>query len=634
MGKKLENILELAEFQQKKAAGASSDTAAEPEKKSKAQVLIELAGEAQLFHTPDGNTYATFQVDGHKETWPLRSKGFKRWLLRRFYQKEGKPGGQALEDALATLEAKAHFDGPELPVYTRVAGSETIYLDLGNESWQAVEITSTGWQVVSDAPVKFRRARGMAALPVPVKGGSIDELRAFVNVPDEDSWRLLVAWLVMAFRPTGPYPILILQGEQGSAKSTTARVLRALVDPSTAPLRTTPREERDLMIAANNAWVLAFDNLSGISPWLSDALCRLATGGGFATRELYTDSEEVIFDAMRPVVINGIDELTSRQDLLDRAIILNLPAIPEEKRRDETAFWREFEEARPRILGALLDAVSSGLRNFDAVKLDRLPRMADFAKWVTACEEALPWEAGDFMAAYAGNREDAIELALEADIVAVAVKALLEDKEEWEEKPTNLLETLRQYVPEDTQRTKAWPKSPRSLSSRLRRAATFLRQTGIEIEFYRTAGSKSERRVRLIKRLSGEKSDATVASVAGNQKSLEALGFSDAAQMRRKNGDATQGTFVASHLKALSHKQCDERDASDARKCTFSNASIVEAVITDPAKVREAESLFPHPTVQRSPFRCPRCGGEDFWQDEKGLLHCSGCAPREGRRNA
>ncbi|MGB9796995.1 MAG: hypothetical protein ACPLSK_00060, partial [bacterium] len=229
----------------KKVKVKESVSEAEPEKKSKALRLIELAGEAQLFHTPDGDPYATFEVDGHKETWPLRSKGFKRWLLRRFYQEEGKPGGQAIEDALQTLEAKAHFDSPEFPVYSRVAEKGgNIYLDLGDENWQAVEITPAGWRVVADPPVKFRRARGMAALPVPVKGGSIDELCAFVNVPDEDSWRLLVAWLVMAFRPTGPYPILILQGEQGSAKSTTARVLRALVDPSTAPLRTTPREER------------------------------------------------------------------------------------------------------------------------------------------------------------------------------------------------------------------------------------------------------------------------------------------------------------------------------------------------------------------------------------------------------
>lgn len=625
---KAENILALAEFQAKsKGNGAAGE--AGNERKSKAQVLTELAGEAQLFHTRDGDTYATFQVDGHKETWPLRSKGFKRWLLRRFYQQEGKPGGQAIEDALQTLESKAHFDSPEFPVYSRVAEKGgNIYLDLTDENWQAVEITPTGWRVVADPPVKFRRARGMAPLPTPVKGGSVDELRAFVNVPDEDSWRLLVAWLVMAFRPTGPYPILILQGEQGSAKSTTARVLRALVDPSTAPLRTTPREERDLMIAANNAWVLAFDNLSGISPWLSDALCRLATGGGFATRELYTNDEEVIFDAMRPVVINGIDELTSRQDLLDRAIILNLPAIPEEKREDEASFWRVFEVARPRILGALLDAVAAGLKNFDAVKLDRLPRMADFAKWATACEEALPWEAGGFMAAYAGNREDAIELALEADVVAVAVKALLEKEGTWEGTASELLPALGRYTLEQTQKTKAWPKSARALANRLRRAATFLRQTGVEVEFCREESRERRRLIRLNKVTIVQ----NVQNVRKNPESLEPQGFELRTIFGRKADVASNIVQTSSAEKPLRDKALDDADVADAKKPTFSNNPILGEEITNPAKVREAEELFSRPTTQKSPFRCPRCGGKDFWQDEKGFLHCSHCRPQKSQK--
>src|SRR5690606_22857722 len=182
------------------------------------------------------------------------------------------------------------------------------------------------WRLATRRPV-FRRVRGMRPLPEPRSGGSIEDLRPFVNVPDENAWRLLVAWLLAALRPTGPYPVLVLQGEQGSAKSTTARVLRALVDPSKAPIRTMPRDERDLMVAASNSWVIVLDNLSGIPNWLSDAICRLSTGGGFATRALYTDDEEAIFEATRPVILNGIDDVVSRSDLLDRSLVLTLPTI-------------------------------------------------------------------------------------------------------------------------------------------------------------------------------------------------------------------------------------------------------------------------------------------------------------------
>jgi hypothetical protein len=191
----------------------------------------------------------------------------------------------------------------------------------------------------------------------------------------------------------GPYPALALLGEQGSAKSTFATILRSLVDPNTAPLRALPREDRDLFIAANNAHVLAFDNISGMPNWISDTLCRLATGGGFSVRQLYTDQDEVLFDSQRPIILNGIEDYVTRADLADRSLFLRLHEILERDRKAEQTLMADFERERPRILGTLLDAVSHGLKRLPTVRLDRLPRMADFAKWATACETAI-WPAG------------------------------------------------------------------------------------------------------------------------------------------------------------------------------------------------------------------------------------------------
>ena len=467
----------------------------EPEREVKsgqgtqAQQIVNLALTAgiELFHTPDRTAYASIPIGGHIETWPLRKIRF--WLSRLFFDANKKPpGNQALQDALNVLEAKALFEGPCYPVNTRIADPNgNIYIDLANDAWQAVEVSSSGWRVVDRPPVKFRRTKGMLPLPVPQRGGTLELLREFVNVADGSQWVLLVSWLLAAFRPRGPYPVLLLQGEQGCAKSTTARVLKSLVDPNISHLRTSPRNERDLLIAATNGWTLAFDNLSGIPDWLSDAFCRLSTGGGFATRQLYSDDEEVIFDAQRPVVLNGIDDLVWRHDLLDRSIVLNLPVIPESERKPEAEFWREFEEARPYILGALLDVVAAGLRNLPNTKLDRLPRMADFALWVTACEEALPWPAGGFMAAYTGNRQEQIDSALENDPLAQAVKKLLDQSGgSWEGTASELLEALEEQIDERVKKTKSWPGTPRALSGRLKRSATFLRQAGIEVEFVRT----------------------------------------------------------------------------------------------------------------------------------------------------
>lgn len=451
-----------------------------------ADILIELAQSADLFHAPDGTAFADLDINGHRETSPIRAKGFRRWIARRFYETTGgAPSSEALQSALNVIEAKAHFDAPERTVHVRVGGFDgRLYLDLGDEAWRAVEIDATGWRVIDNPPVRFRRAAGMQPLPMPVRGGSIETMRKFLNVRSDTDFVLVVAWALACLRNCGPYPVLVLSGEQGSAKSTFSAMLRALLDPNTAPLRALPREDRDLFIAASNGHVLTFDNVSGLPAWISDTLCRLATGGGFAVRQLYTDQDEVLFDAARPVILNGIEDIVARPDLADRALFLTLEPIPEERRRPEAELWAEFETERPRILGALLCAVVEGLRRLPETRLPRLPRMADFAVWTTACEPAL-WPDGTFWAAYCGNRDDAIESVIEADPIATTVRALMAEQTEWTGTALELLGALEARADERVVKSKTWPNGPRAVSGRLRRAATFLRKIGIEIGFER-----------------------------------------------------------------------------------------------------------------------------------------------------
>src|SRR6516162_2685415 len=345
---------------------------------------------ASLLHDPSSTAFADLTIDGHRETWPIRSRQFRHWLRRRYFEETGSAASaETVRSALDLLEARAQFDAPERMVHIRVAEyDDRIYLDLADTDWRAVQIGPDGWQVVASPPVRFRRAAGMLPLPIPQRGGSIEALAAFLNLPAQDEFVLMVAWLLAALQQGGPYPLLVIAGEQGSAKTMLTKILRALIDPNAAPTRAPPREERDLMIAANNGHILAFDNLSSLPSWLSDALCRLASGGSFATRQLYTDCDEVLFQAARPAILNGIEDIVCRSDLADRAIFLTLEPIADERRRTERQLWREFEVVRPRVLGALLDAAAHGLRRLPQVRLERSPRMADFALWATACETA------------------------------------------------------------------------------------------------------------------------------------------------------------------------------------------------------------------------------------------------------
>jgi len=457
----------------------------------------------EFFHDSRDTAYASVPVHGHRETWRIDSHKFWLWVARTLTEHLRFPPPKCLvNDAVEEFEMWAICDGPTLNVHVRVAElGETIYLDLANDEWQSLEISADGWRAISEAPVKFRRDKAADALPRPVRGGEPRELSRFLNVRQQDEI-LLLAWLTYAFRPRGPYPILALSGVQGSGKSTLTKVLRALVDPSRAELSGVPRDERSLVMAASNSRLLAFDNLSEIKPQMSDAFCRIATGGAHRERKYYTnDGSEEMFVFQNPVIMNGISELPQRADLLDRSILVHLEPISEEHRRTETAFWNDFEDARPRLLGAILDVVSAGLRNVGQIQLPTMPRLADFCRWGCAVEQALGFDAGDFLNAYRLNLADANSMALEMSCVAWTIHdfvmaqpdriflgtslVLLQELNkhvELREGLTGPLATVRKHP--------RWPKSASALSAEIARAATNLATIGVLIERGRTNAAR------------------------------------------------------------------------------------------------------------------------------------------------
>lgn len=460
-------------------------------KKSQATLLIDIGKRYQLFHCPIPDAYA--QID--KQVLPLKSADFKSTLSHDFFKLTGKGcNTRALGDALSTLECIAKYGNPRHPIHTRVAnlGSE-IYLDIGCKDWRVIRIDKDGWQILDDSPVKFVRKRGFAALPEPIKGGDITRLKKYLNLEDQQ-FSLVFGFLVCAMAGVKPYLIMVLQGEQGTGKSTTCRVIRVFIDPSTVPLRNPPKEPRDLLVSAMNAHCVVLDNLSGLSPELSDCLCRLSTGGGIDLRALYTDSEQVLIDIQRPVMVNGIDDIATRPDLAERALILNLPEIKDDQRKPETEFWAGFERDKGEIFGGLLDAISAGLRNRDSVKLTKKPRMADAAAWITACESEIKPDKS-FLDAHAINQAEAIELGIDASPVGAAILALMADRMEWHGKPTDLLSAIAGIAGESQTKSKAWPQSPKGMKNAITRLKASFRRLGIEI----TQAKGGERHYQIIK---------------------------------------------------------------------------------------------------------------------------------------
>lgn len=481
-------------------------------KRSQTTILLELCESLELFHDTDLNGYAIISLPERREVWPIQSSSFQRWLEHQYYQRTQQAARtQAIKDAANTLEARARYNSPKKQVFRRVAWQgDRIYIDLADDQWRVIEIDTNGWRVLDRAPIMFIRGTGIGALPVPVEGNLVT-LAQMLNIRPED-FPLVAGWLLMAASGHGPYPVLVVQGEHGSGKSSFTRIVRNLIDPSVVPLRGLTNDTRDLVVTATNNHVIVLDNLSGLSPELSDIICRFATGGGFAERKLYTNNEELVVNIQRPVILNGIDEIATRGDLMDRAVIIHLPVIPDGARVADSDAQRRFEVMHPSLLGGLCTALSHALREMPNVWLPKMPRMADFVIWVTAAEGAFGWDSGTFMRSYQANRDVGMDAALDAAPFAEAVIHFIEVRQQWRGTATDLLNVLEPIVPDRTKKAADWPKSGKGVSNALKRAGALLRYHQITLDKPGRSGPNGDR-VFSITKVSKQTSAKSVASV-------------------------------------------------------------------------------------------------------------------------
>jgi hypothetical protein len=483
---------------------------AKPKGKSHFTKLINLtlASGAELFRSPEGDLYATVSIGETKETLLLTEKPFRNWLARAYFiATKGGVSGGAIADAVMALSGSAYASGRIHSVYTRVAAfPSSVYLDLCRDDRQVLAILPEGWSVMP-APdqIRFVRRSGTLPLPTPIRAGRslTTLLPSVINIsPQGPSPMLLTAWLIGCLRGLKPFPILVVTGEHGTGKTSACRTCRLLIDPSQANLSLTPKEPRDLVIQARNAHVLGFDNLSFIQDWLSDALCAIATGAGFRTRTLTTDTTETIFSSANPIVLNSIADIVRRGDLMDRAITIALEPISDAERRTEADMEAMFRAVQPEILGGLADAVSHALRH--PVTLKTLPRMADFATTVESAAPALDWKPGAFLKAYAENRETAVAAMVDGDLLIGAMQELKtlvtadqDGKVEWVHTSTELWKSIALLI--DEARKKEMPKTPQLLIGHLRRLAPTLRSLGIHVQEPKVerVGEKLERLMRI-----------------------------------------------------------------------------------------------------------------------------------------
>lgn len=485
-----------SEPRQRRGGGSKAPTA----------VLVDIIEQkAELWHDQRDLPYATVSVERsdrsvHHENLAVDSGSFSKWLEREFYLATGgTPKREHLKEAISLAGARAGFDGPQHDSWIRVAAHDgRLYLDVGDKDWQAIEIDQTGWRVVSEPPVKFRRAGGDQALPIPVRGNptvAIEQLGELIRPRRMDHLKLLVGWMVACLRPGYPIPILVLACEHGSAKSSALRAIRSHIDPRVLDTPGLPGTEKDVIVSAHQQWLFAADNITTISPAMSDILCRVVTGGGFSGRALYTNEEVSNIVVKRPVALTAIGTPTMRADFVDRSITLKLRMIEPGEYLPESEVAERLHLLQPLLMGALLDGASAALRRLDEMKqvhAGRLPRMADFALWAEAAGEAFGWQPGEFLDVYLSMLNERMgETAADDPLCALILDLLCEKRDDFIEGPAGeILERLkiwadrgRDFEPGGGRRSVIyepwWPQRPRGLSSRLEADRRLLDAIGV-----------------------------------------------------------------------------------------------------------------------------------------------------------
>lgn len=470
--------------QNKNKADKSQET-----KGTAAQLIIDsvLSSGAVLFHDQYKRAYISPHGDGG-EVLRLNSEEFSSWIYKSYWEKSKKPlPRDADRQIVQVLTALARFNGSLHHLEIRLARKDDeLWYDLADGN--AIRITDKTWEVVKKPPILFRRVQQSVQVQ-PERGQVVEHLLNYVNIDDDEEKLLFLVYVVAAFIPGFPHPLLILHGSQGAGKTTPMRVIKELVDPSAIQGTPLPNQVSEFVQLADHHAFLYFDNLSNLPTKMSDALARVSTGDSYSKRRLYSDDDDVIYFIRKTIALNGINQVITKPDLLDRSILIKLERITPQKRRSEKEFWPAFHHDKPEILGAIFDVLVKALATYPTIEPGEVFRMADFTHWGCAIAEAAGYGQQAFMDAYRHNLDRQNEEAIEASPVAKAIILFMKGKYGWEGSPEELRSQLTKHKDVfdlGLSSSPLWPKAPEWMTRRLNDVQTNLNAIGIRVEIERT----------------------------------------------------------------------------------------------------------------------------------------------------
>lgn len=470
----------------------SSSTEKKQTKKNQADVLIELVKKEGDYFFKDQfkEAYVAVKKGLSLEVLKISSRGYKSLLVLRYFNAFGKSlSSEMVKQALTLFESISIFKGEEIPLAYRCSSKNgAIYYDLCRRDWSFVKITNNDWQIIKDSTILFKRTNSMVEQVIPEKNSNFKEnlslLNKYYKFATKEDELLHLIQVITSYLPIG-HPLSIFSGPQGASKTTSIRLDRALIDPSSRDIITLPKGGNNLPLALNNHFMSCFDNIERITNEESNILCTAVTGGGITLRKLYTDDEEVTYSYKVPIFMNGINIIATKPDLLDRSVLLELNRIANSDRREESVIWKAFEADKAKILGAVFTIISKAMALYPTVKLDNIYRMADYTKWGFAIAEVIGVGGENFLSAYEENQSKASSEALANQPIYQCLELVMQDKLYFEGTATELLQKLN-AVREKEQLSKYsddWPKEPNVLSRRLKEMQTNLTENGLHLTF-------------------------------------------------------------------------------------------------------------------------------------------------------
>lgn len=456
-------------------------------KESQADQLLKMIIERDdviLFKDERDSPFISLNINGHREVWKCNSSTIKDLLSYEFYKTKRKAvGSDVIKNVISVLEGKAKFTGDKKKLSNRASLlNDELWYDLTNRDWQSVKVTNGEWLIINDTPILFKRYSHQHSQILPEKNGNIELVLNYINITNDKHKLLLLVFIISCFIPDFPHPSLVIFGSQGSAKSTLSKLLRKIIDPSLLEVTTLPKDQKELIQKLDHHYFTFFDNVSFISEETSDALCKAITGGGFSKRELYKDDDDIIYNFMRCIGINGINVMATRPDLLERSILVELNRIDEKDRKQEEEIYNNFNKDLPLILGGIFDVLVKALEIKPNIKVTELTRMADFMVWGCAIAEGLGYKKEEFIDAYKSNIKEQTQVALNENSVALAVMLFMKDKTEWTGTATELLNKLNEEDIFSEKYGSGFPKAPNKLAQRLNELRVNLKSIGILYE--------------------------------------------------------------------------------------------------------------------------------------------------------